>query len=104
MPSFFSFNTAINFNQNDPGSRRSRRQRLDVWTIVCCVCYALGCGGRVCGLYVVGCVAGAPMCITVTFFFTCGDILGQSDVLIGLSVFLLGLKKKLFHFKFRLGS
>ena len=48
----------------------------------------------VCGLYVVVCVAGAPMCITVTFFFACGEILGQSDVLIGLSVFLLGLKKK----------
>ena len=42
-----SFNTAINFNQNDPESRRSRRQRLDVWTIACCVRHALGCGGRV---------------------------------------------------------
>ena len=42
---------------------------------------------------VVACVAGAPMCITATFFFACGDILGQSDVLIGPSVFLLGLKK-----------
>ena len=56
-----------------------------------------------CGLYVVVCVAGAWMCITVTFF-VCGEILGQSDVLIGLFVFLLGLKKKLFHFKFRSGS
>ena len=64
----------------------------------------LGCGGCVCGLYDVVCVAGTPMCITVTFFFACGEILGQCDVLIGPSVFLLGLKKKLFHSKFRLGS
>ena len=69
MRSDFSFNTASNFNQNDPGSRHSRRQRLDVWTIAYCVRHALGCDGRVCGLYVVVCVAGAPMCITVTFFF-----------------------------------
>ena len=47
-----------------------------------------------CGLYVIVCVAGAPMCITVTLFSSCGESLGQSDVLIGLFVFLLGLKKK----------
>ena len=47
-----------------------------------------------CGLYVVVCVAGVPMCITVTLFFVCGEILGQSDdVLIGLFVFLLSWKK-----------
>ena len=68
MRSDFYFNTTINFNQNDPGSRRSRRQRLDVWTIACCVRHALGCGGRVWSIYVVVCVAGASMCITVTFF------------------------------------
>ena len=51
MRSDFSFNTAINFSQNDPGSRRSRRQRLDVWTIVYCVRRALGCGGRVWPIY-----------------------------------------------------
>ena len=47
MRSDFSFNTAISFNQNDPESRHSRRQRLDVWTIACFVRHALGCGGRV---------------------------------------------------------
>ena len=47
MRSDFSFNTAISFNQNDPRSRRSRRQRLNVWTIAICVRHALGCGGRV---------------------------------------------------------
>ena len=93
MRSYFSFNTAINLNQNDPGSRRSRRQRLDVWTIACCVHHALGCGGRV-----------WPICRRVYcwrpdvyhrhVFFVCGEILGQSDVLIGLFLFLLGLKKK----------
>ena len=35
-----------------------------------------------CGLYVVVCIAGAPMCITDTFYFACGGILGHSDVLI----------------------
>ena len=87
--------TAILSNQNDPGSRHSRRQQLDVWAITCCVRHALGCDERVCGLYVIVCVAGAPMCITVTCFFACGEILGQSDVLIDTSLFLLDLKKKI---------
>ena len=69
MRSDFYFNTAINFNQNDPGSRLSWRQRLDVWTIAWCVHHALGCGGRVWSIYVVVCVAGASMCITVVTFF-----------------------------------
>ena len=90
--------TAKHFNQNDPGSRRSRRQRLDVWTIACCVGHALGCG-----LYVVVCVAGASMCITDVFFFACDGILGHSDVLIGLPVFLLAGKKKQKNTKFRSG-
>ena len=72
--------TANNFNQNDPGSRRSRRQRLDVWTVACCVRHAPGCGERVCGLYGVICVAGAPMYIADTFFFACGGI--YKDILI----------------------
>ena len=96
--------TVKHLNQNDSGSRRSRRQRLDVWTITCCVRKALGCGGRVCGLYGVVCVAGAPIYITDTFFFVNGGILGHSDVLIGPPVFLLGgNKKKLFHSNFQLG-
>ena len=39
-------------------------------------------------------VAGAPMCITDTFFFACGGILRHSDVLIGPPGFLLGGRKK----------
>ena len=53
-------------------------------------------------------VSGAPVCVVLyyrhVFFFACGKILGQSDVLIGPLVFLLGLKKISFHSKFRLGS
>ena len=87
--------TANHFNQNDPGSRLSRP--LDVWTIACCIRHALGCGGGVCRLYGVVCIAGAPICFADTFFFACGGILGHSDVLVGPSVFLLGGKKMLFH-------
>ena len=56
--------------------------------------------------YMSSCVLLAPRCVSPSrFFFKCGESLGQSDVLVGLFVFLLGLKKKkLFHFKFRLGS
>ena len=68
MRSDFSFNTAINFNQNDPGSRRSWRQRLDFGLSPVVSAMLSGVVGA-CGLYVVVCVAGAPMCITVTFFF-----------------------------------
>ena len=94
MRSDFSFNTAISFNQNDPGSRRSGGSG---WTFglspVVSAMLSGVVGAR--GPYVVVCVAGAPTCITVTFFFVCGEILGQSDVvMIGLFVFLLGLKKK----------
>ena len=97
--------TVNHFNQNDPGFRRAPRQRLDVWTIACCVRHALGCDGRVCGLCDVVCVAGAPMCIRGTFFFAYGGILGHSDVLIGPPVVSAEWgKKKLFHSKFRLGS
>ena len=65
---FFFKHTSNHFNHNDPGSRRSRRQRLDVWTIVYCIRYALGCGGRVCGLYGVVCIAGALMYLPTRFF------------------------------------
>ena len=94
MRSDFSFNTAINFNRNDPGSRRSRRQRLDVGTIACCVRHALGCGGRVWPICRRVCCWRPDVYHRHVFFFVCGEILGQSDVLIGLFVFLLGLKKK----------
>ena len=59
-----------------------------------------------CVAYMSSCVLLAPRCVSPSrFFFACGEILGQSDVLIGLFMFLLGLeKKKLFHSKFRLGS
>ena len=51
--------------------------------------------GRVYGLYGFACVAGAPMCITDTFFFACDGSLGYySDVLIGPPVFLLDGKEK----------
>ena len=43
-----------------------------------------------CGLYGVVYVAGAPMCITDTFIFSCGGTLGHSDVLIGPLLFPLG--------------
>ena len=36
-------------------------------------------------------------------FFLCGEILGQSDVLIGLFVFLLGLKKKVISLEVPVG-
>ena len=47
-----------------------------------------------CGLYGVVYVAGAPMCITGTFIFICSGTLGQSDVLIGPPMFLLGGRGK----------
>ena len=45
--------------------------------------------------YMSSCVLLAPRCGSPSpFFFVCGEIFGQSDVLIGLFVFLLGLEKK----------
>ena len=91
---------ANNFNENDPGSRRSRRQRLGVWTTARCTRHELGCfWARVWPvllllIYDVACVAGDPICITDTFFFACDGSLGQLYVLIGPPVFLLGGERK----------
>ena len=46
-----------------------------------------------CGLYMSSCVLLAPRCVSPSRFFVCGEVLEQADVLIGLFVFLLGLKK-----------
>ena len=48
-----------------------------------------------CVAYMSSCVLLAPRCVSPSrFFFACGEMLGQSEVLIGPSVFLLSLKKK----------
>ena len=69
MRSEFSFNTAINFNPNDPldpGAPGGSGWTFGLSPVVSAM---LSVVVGACGLYVVVCVAGAPMCITVMFFF-----------------------------------
>ena len=63
MRSDFSFNTAIDFDPNDHGSRRSRRQRLNVWTIAVVSAMLSGVVGA-CVAYMPSCVLLALRCVS----------------------------------------